>query len=141
MYVHNVVGTGSYTTSTANMYNKYRFHVPLVSNSLSPFAGGSPWAIRCTNKLNSSGITFNDFARPTMSFNTSLSFFRARAFRDSIRQAVLNAHKLQKNVKLAYAGGVATSGARINQIEKRLVLIILVLVFKHQIKIYKYLFV
>ena len=76
-----------------------------------------------------------------MSFNTSLSFFRARALRDSIRQAVLNAHKLQKNVKLAYAGGVATSGARINQIEKRLVLIILVIVFKHKINIKKYILV
>ena len=29
MYVHNVVGTGSYTTSTTNMYHKDRFHVPL----------------------------------------------------------------------------------------------------------------
>ena len=28
MNFHNVVGTGSYTTSTTNMYNKYRFHVP-----------------------------------------------------------------------------------------------------------------
>ena len=28
MYFHNVAGTGSYTTSTTNMYNKYRFHVP-----------------------------------------------------------------------------------------------------------------
>ena len=27
MYFHNVVGTGSYITSTTNMYNKYRFHV------------------------------------------------------------------------------------------------------------------
>ena len=27
MYVHNVVGTGRYTTSTTNMYNEYRFHV------------------------------------------------------------------------------------------------------------------
>jgi hypothetical protein len=26
MYFHNVVGTGSYTTSTTNMYNKYQFH-------------------------------------------------------------------------------------------------------------------
>ena len=26
-YFHNVGGTGSYTTSTTNMYNKYRFHV------------------------------------------------------------------------------------------------------------------
>ena len=29
MYFHNVVGTGSYTTSTTNMYNKDRFHVHL----------------------------------------------------------------------------------------------------------------
>ena len=28
MYFHSVVGTGSYTTSTTNMYNKDRFHVP-----------------------------------------------------------------------------------------------------------------
>ena len=28
MYFHNVAGTGSYTTSTTNMYNKDRFHVP-----------------------------------------------------------------------------------------------------------------
>ena len=28
MYFHNVVGTGSYTTSTTNMYHKDRFHVP-----------------------------------------------------------------------------------------------------------------
>ena len=28
MYFHNVVGTGSYTTSTTNMYNYDRFHVP-----------------------------------------------------------------------------------------------------------------
>ena len=35
MYVHNVVGTGSYTTSTANMYHKDRFHVP--SRPLHPF--------------------------------------------------------------------------------------------------------
>ena len=27
MYFHNVVGTGRYTTSTTNMYNKDRFHV------------------------------------------------------------------------------------------------------------------
>jgi hypothetical protein len=26
--VHRVVGTGSCTTSTTNMYNKHRFHVP-----------------------------------------------------------------------------------------------------------------
>jgi hypothetical protein len=28
MNFYNVVGTGSYTTSTTNMYNKYQFHVP-----------------------------------------------------------------------------------------------------------------
>ena len=28
MYFHNVVGTGSYTTSTTNMYHKDRFHGP-----------------------------------------------------------------------------------------------------------------
>ena len=28
MYFHSVVGTGRYTTSTTNMYNKDRFHVP-----------------------------------------------------------------------------------------------------------------
>ena len=27
MYFHNVVGSGSYITSTTNMYNKYQFHV------------------------------------------------------------------------------------------------------------------
>jgi hypothetical protein len=31
MYFHNVVGTGSYTTSTTNMYNKDRFHSPRAS--------------------------------------------------------------------------------------------------------------
>ena len=30
MNVHNVVGTGSYTTSTTNMYNKDQFHVPVM---------------------------------------------------------------------------------------------------------------
>ena len=30
MYVHNVGGTGSYTTSTTNMYNNDRFHVRKV---------------------------------------------------------------------------------------------------------------
>ena len=30
MYFHIMIGTGSYTTSTTNMYNKYRFHVPVV---------------------------------------------------------------------------------------------------------------
>ena len=29
MYFHIVVGTGSYTTSTTNMYNKDRFHVQM----------------------------------------------------------------------------------------------------------------
>jgi hypothetical protein len=29
MYFQNVVGTESYTTSTTNMYNKDRFHVPV----------------------------------------------------------------------------------------------------------------
>ena len=33
MYFHNVVGTGSYTTSTTNMYNKYQFHVPAKSDA------------------------------------------------------------------------------------------------------------
>jgi hypothetical protein len=28
MYFHNLIGTGSYTTSTTNMYNKDRCHVP-----------------------------------------------------------------------------------------------------------------
>ena len=30
MYVHIVVGTGRYTTSTTNMYNKDRFHVRVL---------------------------------------------------------------------------------------------------------------
>ena len=36
MYFHIVVGTGSYTTSTTNMYNKHRFHVqqPLAQRSV-----------------------------------------------------------------------------------------------------------
>ena len=37
MYFHNVVGTGSYTTSTTNMYNKDRFHVQVMQC----FASGS----------------------------------------------------------------------------------------------------
>jgi hypothetical protein len=37
MYVHNVVGTGSYTTSTTNMYNKDQFHVhPAAAPPLPP---------------------------------------------------------------------------------------------------------
>ena len=31
MYVHTVPGTGSDTTSTTNMYNKYRCHVPSLN--------------------------------------------------------------------------------------------------------------
>ena len=34
MYFHNVVGTGSYTTSTTNMYHKDRFHVPQEDRTL-----------------------------------------------------------------------------------------------------------
>ena len=37
MYVHHVVGTGSYTTSTTNMYHKDRFHVHR--------GGGDFWSI------------------------------------------------------------------------------------------------
>ena len=37
MYFHNVVGTGSYTTSTTNMYNKDRFHVPAVVENAGGF--------------------------------------------------------------------------------------------------------
>ena len=36
MYVHHVVGTGRYTTSTTNMYDKDRFHVPA-------FLWAHPW--------------------------------------------------------------------------------------------------
>ena len=36
MYFHNVVGTGSDTTSTTNMYHKDRFHVPGVAIWPSP---------------------------------------------------------------------------------------------------------
>ena len=37
MYVHNVPGTGSYTTSTTNMYNKDQFHVhPAAAPPLPP---------------------------------------------------------------------------------------------------------
>jgi len=39
MYFHNVVGTGSYTTSTTNMYNKDRFHVPFPFLFPVPVAG------------------------------------------------------------------------------------------------------
>ena len=35
MYFHHVVGTGSYTTSTTNMYHKDRFHVPDVKTYVS----------------------------------------------------------------------------------------------------------
>ena len=31
MYVHSVVGTGSYTTSTTNMYNKHGFYLGQVA--------------------------------------------------------------------------------------------------------------
>ena len=37
MYVHHVVGAGSYTTSTTNMYHKDRFHVHR--------GGGDFWSI------------------------------------------------------------------------------------------------
>ena len=36
MSFHNVVGTGRYITSTTNMYNKYQFHVLVVSLVLAP---------------------------------------------------------------------------------------------------------
>ena len=32
LYFDNMIGTGSYTTSTTNMYKKDRFHVPGKSN-------------------------------------------------------------------------------------------------------------
>ena len=38
MYFHIVGGTESYTTSTTNMYDKYRFHVPVLACHTRPFS-------------------------------------------------------------------------------------------------------
>ena len=39
MYFHHVVGTGSYTTSTTNMYHKDRFHVHCVASVVEVVVG------------------------------------------------------------------------------------------------------
>ena len=57
MYFHIVVGTGRYTTSTTNMYNKYRFHAPAPlpcaaqCPSVPPTASDAPLAPAATDAV------------------------------------------------------------------------------------------
>jgi hypothetical protein len=46
MYFHNIVGTGSYTTCTANMYKKDRFHVPSMVTRGNAATGPWPLLVR-----------------------------------------------------------------------------------------------
>jgi hypothetical protein len=42
MYFHIMIGTGSYTTSTTNMYNKHGFYLPRVGFPTSIFHSSTP---------------------------------------------------------------------------------------------------
>ena len=64
MYFHNVVGTGSYTTSTTNMYNKYQFHVPPPSPPPPPSSPPVQWVAGAEVASSPSPLACKTLRRP-----------------------------------------------------------------------------
>ena len=128
MYFDNMIGTGSYTTSTTNMYPKDRFHVlgkrffqqrdPNLFHMVTVRKGStSAQAIALVVGEAGKVVVDNDMLPLAVFVQTN----GVRAHRGRLR---LNKDVRDQGIHL-----------KINKIEKRLVLILLVLVFKHKTKI------